>query len=446
MTDVISLGVGEPDFDTPPQVIEAGRHSLASGRTHYASNYGTIELRRALAHHLERLYGVRTTYRGDPDTIGASERWTWRRATLDPGDEVVMHEPSYVSYRPAVIFAGGVPVGVATTLEEDFAWIRPGSRRQSSADQGHPAQLPCNPPAPCCAARFKTRSPYRAFATTCRSTATRSTTGWSTAAIRCGRWAGCRHAPSNRSDGRLLEGVRHDRWRIGYICAHRDPGRDSQGPPVRDHVRPTVPRTRRWRRSRPASRYRPDGRQYDGGGECWSTASRYRLRCFEPLGAFYAFPQISSTGLTSDAFARSCSARSPRRWCPQRLRRGGRGPRPLLLRDQRGGVARALVRIEHFVKRRRGEADDRAGRRRQERGAGALRRPSSGIEIHCQLKTVSKMFCGCSTRSGRGSPRTHCCPSAWACGRPPTIKQGRPVVDDSEGRRVVDRPHDPLGS
>src|ERR1035437_7081052 len=59
MTDVISLGVGEPDFDTPQQVIEAGKHSLDQRHTHYASNYGTIELRRALAHHLERMYGVK---------------------------------------------------------------------------------------------------------------------------------------------------------------------------------------------------------------------------------------------------------------------------------------------------------------------------------------------------------------------------------------------------
>jgi len=123
MTDVISLGVGEPDFDTPDQVIEAGRHSLASRRTHYTSNYGTLELRRALAHHLERLYGVRY----DPTeeiliTIGASEGLDVAiRATIDPGDEVVLHEPSYVSYRPAIIFAGGVPVGVPTTIEEDFA-------------------------------------------------------------------------------------------------------------------------------------------------------------------------------------------------------------------------------------------------------------------------------------------------------------------------------------
>src|SRR6266550_9127032 len=74
MEDVISLGVGEPDFDTPAPIVEAGIASLRRGRTHYTSNYGTIELRRALAAHLERLYGV--SY--DPDneiciTVGASE-------------------------------------------------------------------------------------------------------------------------------------------------------------------------------------------------------------------------------------------------------------------------------------------------------------------------------------------------------------------------------------
>src|SRR6186713_2794724 len=74
MPDVISLGVGEPDFNTPPQVIEEGVRSLRSGRTHYTSNYGTIELRRALATHLDRLYGV--SYNPDDEiviTVGASE-------------------------------------------------------------------------------------------------------------------------------------------------------------------------------------------------------------------------------------------------------------------------------------------------------------------------------------------------------------------------------------
>jgi aminotransferase len=99
MDDVISLGVGEPDFATPARVIEAGIASLRAERTHYTSNYGTIELRRAIAAHLERRYGV--AY--DPATeilvtVGASEAVDLAlRATIDPGDEVILHEPSYVA-------------------------------------------------------------------------------------------------------------------------------------------------------------------------------------------------------------------------------------------------------------------------------------------------------------------------------------------------------------
>src|SRR4051794_5597831 len=123
MTDVISLGIGEPDFDTPRHIIEAGVESLREGRTHYTANLGTIELRRALAAHLERLYGV--SY--DPKTellitVGASEGVDLAlRATCDPGDEVILHEPSYVAYVPAIVFAGGSVVHVATRLEDDFA-------------------------------------------------------------------------------------------------------------------------------------------------------------------------------------------------------------------------------------------------------------------------------------------------------------------------------------
>ena len=123
MDDVISLGVGEPDFDTPERIVAAGVRSLHAGRTHYTSNYGTIELRRALASHLETRYGV--AY--DPATellitVGASEAVDLAlRATCDPGDEVILHEPSYVAYEPGVTFAGGVVRHVATRLEDDFA-------------------------------------------------------------------------------------------------------------------------------------------------------------------------------------------------------------------------------------------------------------------------------------------------------------------------------------
>src|SRR5207342_678057 len=123
MDDVISLGVGEPDFDTPRAIVEAGVESLREGRTHYTSNFGTLELRRALSAHLERRYGVRY----DPATellitVGASEAVDLAlRATCDPGDEIILHEPSYVAYIPAIVFAGGEVVTVATRFEDDFA-------------------------------------------------------------------------------------------------------------------------------------------------------------------------------------------------------------------------------------------------------------------------------------------------------------------------------------
>ncbi len=123
MDDVISLGVGEPDFDTPERIVAAGVRSLHAGRTHYTSNYGTIELRRALAAHLEARYDV--AYDSATElliTVGASEAVDLAlRATCDPGDEVILHEPSYVAYVPAIVFAGGVVRHVATRLDDDFA-------------------------------------------------------------------------------------------------------------------------------------------------------------------------------------------------------------------------------------------------------------------------------------------------------------------------------------
>ena len=123
MTDVISLGIGEPDFDTPRSIIEAGVESLREGRTHYTSNYGTFELRKALAAHLQRLYGIDYDAKGELlITVGASEAVDLAlRATCDVGDEVIVHEPSYVAYVPAIVFAGGTAVHVATRFEDDFA-------------------------------------------------------------------------------------------------------------------------------------------------------------------------------------------------------------------------------------------------------------------------------------------------------------------------------------
>ncbi len=122
MHDVISLGIGEPDFVTPPRITEAGVGSLERGETHYTSNSGTIELRRALSGYISRLYGVNY----DPEheilvTVGVSEAlYLAMTAIIDPGDEVIVPEPCFVAYMPEVVFAGGVAVAVPTHAENGF--------------------------------------------------------------------------------------------------------------------------------------------------------------------------------------------------------------------------------------------------------------------------------------------------------------------------------------
>lgn len=122
MKDVISLGIGEPDFVTPPHISQAGINAILQGETHYTSNSGTLELRTALAEKLFEMYGVRY----DPETevlitVGVSEALQCAMlATIDPGDEVLVVEPSFVAYKPSVVLAGGTPVVVPTFVENDF--------------------------------------------------------------------------------------------------------------------------------------------------------------------------------------------------------------------------------------------------------------------------------------------------------------------------------------
>lgn len=122
MDDVISLGIGEPDFVTPEPILRAGIRSLERGETHYTSNSGTLELRQAVARQLERLYSVRF----DPEseiliTVGVSEAlYLALTAVVEPGDEVIVPTPCFVSYQPEVIFAGGSPIPLPTRVEDEF--------------------------------------------------------------------------------------------------------------------------------------------------------------------------------------------------------------------------------------------------------------------------------------------------------------------------------------
>src|SRR5512136_2521836 len=122
MKDVISLGIGEPDFTTPGPILEAGVRSLQAGETHYTSNAGKRELRQAVSGHLMNLYHVQY----DPDqeilmTVGVSEAlYLVMNALLDPGDEVIIPTPCFVSYQAEVHLAGGVPVEIPSRPEDNF--------------------------------------------------------------------------------------------------------------------------------------------------------------------------------------------------------------------------------------------------------------------------------------------------------------------------------------
>jgi aminotransferase len=111
MKDCISLGVGEPDFDTPWNIRESAIYALESGKTHYTSNHGSTELRKAILQYLDMQFGLKYELNQTIVTVGASEALDLAfRAIMNPGDEVLVPSPSYVAYMPGVSFTGGVPV------------------------------------------------------------------------------------------------------------------------------------------------------------------------------------------------------------------------------------------------------------------------------------------------------------------------------------------------
>ena len=140
MKDVISLGIGEPDFTTPKPILEAGIRSLQNGETHYTSNWGKLELRQAISDNLMHLYKVQY----DPTneiiaTVGVSEAlYLTFTALLDPGDEVIIPTPCFVSYQAEVIMANGVPIEVVARRKQLYGG--PG-RHSQSAYAAHKSDL-----------------------------------------------------------------------------------------------------------------------------------------------------------------------------------------------------------------------------------------------------------------------------------------------------------------
>ena len=310
MPDVISLGVGEPDFTTPPQIIEEGVRSLRAGRTHYTSNYGTLELRRALASHLERLYGV--AYNPESEicvTVGASEAVAATMAALvDPGDEVILHEPCYVAYLPSIIFNGGKPVLVSTTAASGFA-LEP-EQVEAAITPGTKVLFlgyPCNP-----TGAVLDEAKLRALAEIAQR---HDLLVVSDEIYDRLVYGGHRHVPIASLDGMrertvLIGGFSKayamTGWRVGYVCA---PKELLEGiVKVHQYEIMSAPTT-----AQDAALVALTGAEHDVQRMTAEYDRRRRmfvaglneigLPTVEPLGAFYAFPSIRPTGLTSEEFS-----------------------------------------------------------------------------------------------------------------------------------------------
>ena len=311
MTDVISLGIGEPDFETPRSIIEAGVESLREGRTHYTSNYGTVELRRALSRHLDRLYGVRY----DPTTellitVGASEAVDLAlRATCDPGDEVILHEPSYVAYVPAIVFAGGVAIHVPTRFEDDFA-LDPAAVEAAITPRTKALFLgyPCNPTGAVLPPAIQDELASIAER---HDLLVYSDEIYDRLAYGTYRHRAFSSLPGMRERTILMGGFSKayamTGWRVGWLAA---PAAILEGiVKVHQYGIMSAPTTAQdaalvalveGEADVEAMRSEYDRRRrmvVDG-------FNAIGLETFEPRGAFYAFPRITSTGLDSETFAR----------------------------------------------------------------------------------------------------------------------------------------------
>lgn len=309
MEDVISLGIGEPDFITPEPILREGIASLERGETQYTSNSGTIELREALSNHLSQLYNL---YYDPADeilvTVGVSEAlYLAVTAVIEPGDEVIIPEPCFVSYAPEVSFAGGTPVMVATWVEDDFE-VTAETIRKAITPQTKAILLgyPNNP-----TGAVMSRETMSEIAKVARSHDLLVLSDEIYDRLVYGVEHTCVPTlPEMRERTILLGGFSKNYamtgWRIGYVCANAD----LLGAMRKVHQytvmsAPTTAQAAALAALQLGEEHVQEMRaEYDRRRRLIVNGfNTLGLGCYEPRGAFYAFPSIRASGMNSDDFA-----------------------------------------------------------------------------------------------------------------------------------------------
>lgn len=309
MKDVISLGVGEPDFPTPWEIRKAGILSLEAGKTRYTANRGLEQLREEISHWMERKYGL--SY--DPSdeilvTVGGSEAIDGTiRAVVCPGDEVIIPQPSYVCYEPLVRLSGGIPVILETTAEHDFR-VTSEMLRGALTDRTKLLILPypCNP-----TGGIMERADLEALAEVLRGTDVLVLSDEIYSELTFG---GRRHVSPAALEGMkertvVVNGFSKTfsmtGWRMGFACGPA--GLMEQITKIHQFAIMCAPTTAQYAAVE-ALRHGDDAvkamkEEYDMRRRLIVAGfNRLGLSCREPMGAFYAFPCIRSTGLTSEEF------------------------------------------------------------------------------------------------------------------------------------------------
>ncbi|MBR0443032.1 MAG: aminotransferase class I/II-fold pyridoxal phosphate-dependent enzyme, partial [Clostridia bacterium] len=306
--DVISLGVGEPDFPTPWRIRKAGINSLQDGKTRYTSNKGLEKLRQEIAAYVERKYDVRYKTEEVIVTVGGSEAIDAAiRAIIAPGDEVIIPQPSYVCYEPITALAGGVPVIVETKAEDDFK-LTPAQLLSHISPRTKALILPypCNP-----TGGIMEKEDLEAIAEILREREIIVISDEIYAELTYG---GKRHVsiaslPGMQERTILINGFSKafsmTGWRMGYACGPEP--LMQQILKIHQYAIMCAPTTSQYAAIEALRSCDDDVaamiEEYDMRRRLIvSGFNKLGLTCREPKGAFYAFPCIASTGMTSEEF------------------------------------------------------------------------------------------------------------------------------------------------
>ena len=308
MKDAVSLGVGEPDFVTPWAIREAGIYSLERGNTHYTSNWGLADLRAEIANYLERRFNLKYNPKNEiMVTVGGSEAIdACIRALINDGDEVLIPEPSFVCYSPCTILAGGTPVPIITKAEDEFK-LTPEALKAAITPKTKLLVLPYpnNP-----TGAVMTKEDLEKIAAVIRDTNIIVLSDEIYSELTYGApHVSIASLPGMFERTVVVNGFSKayamTGWRLGYAAGH--PALIKAMIKIHQFAIMSAPTTSQYAAIEAL-------KSCDEDIERMKNEYNYRrrimvdgfrkmgLECFEPMGAFYVFPSIKSTGMTSAEF------------------------------------------------------------------------------------------------------------------------------------------------